>query len=306
MTETDTPGFNPDFDDAEWTEAWLGLPIALPPPALHPSGYRVAHRSTREATIFGRGYRLAEPLKCCLLHDPGGRLWMSSTPQEMMMMCNNARQARGHVLVGGLGVGLYPQYAATGAAGQARRFTIVERSDVVRELVEPTLRAALSVPLSVETGDVAEFLARPVTRRYDTIFLDVWDTLDAERLPALNWLRGLAARSLAPGGSVFLWGYRWMVRLFEDACRQLLSVEPGERRTWLATRSRLDAGAARLLTPVADHFAGRAVDDPGPALAWCRQHITRLSAEPVAEGWRAEEWQEGLRSGTGGSGSPSR
>jgi len=287
--------FDPDFDDARWTLDWAKVPIYQVPAGRHPDGYVVVERMLTRAQIFDRFYEASEPFPVRALLDANGRLWMSDTPQERMMMYNNALASRGHILIGGLGLGMYPQYAAARAA----RFTIVERSRAVAEIVGPALEQALStptglqaspdftpIPVEIIQADVVEFLsAEPVTR-YDTIFLDTWDTLDAKHLPRVNRLRDLAMRHLAPGGRVLLWGYRWMVRLFEDACRRLLSVPPAKREAWLAQFDQPDAIA--LLRPVADHFkdarrtpkalgakrGGRgSASHVDAALRWCRKYI---------------------------------
>jgi hypothetical protein len=269
------PGFDPDFDDTAWTEVWTQVPIAEVPPGVYPDGSRIVRRVLREAEIFGRPYRLAQPLDCRFLYDPEGRLWMSTTPQERIMMYHNGRRSRGHVLVGGLGLGLYPQYAVQGAAGEATRFTVIEHSPEIRALVEPTLGRVLDVPLDVHTGDIEAYLAGPVGTRYQTIFLDTWDTLDAALLPKINHLRVQALQHLAPGGQVLLWGYRWMVRLYEDACRQLLAIPPARRRSWLASQSVASPRAGALLAPVLEHYQGDLAEDVDGALAWCRDHIMR-------------------------------
>lgn len=265
-------GFDPEFDDTRWDDTWARVPLALIPPGVHPSGYRVERRLLYDALIFDRPYRLSEPFDARLLYDPAGRLWMSNTPQEHLMMCNNGRASAGHVLIGGLGLGVYPQYAAPQGVGAATRFTVIEQSAAVRAIVLPTLEAALSVPIVVEQGEIGALLAGPVHTRYDTIFLDTWETLDAAHLPAINRLRDLALRHLAPGGRVLLWGYRWMVRLFEDACRALLSLPPARRAELLAAQ---EAPVRALLVPVLAHFAA----DPAPALdaalAWCRAWIVQ-------------------------------
>jgi hypothetical protein len=273
--DSEWSGFDPEFDDTAWTQGWLHVPVAQVPPGTHVSGYRVERRALQYTEVFGQPMRLVAPLECRLLFDPQGRLWMSDTPQERIMMYNNGRRSQGSVLVGGLGLGLYPQYAVVGAAGRAVRFTVIESSPVVREIVEPTLKASLEVPLEVETGDVAAYLSGPVTTRFDTIFLDTWETLDAAHLPEINRLRDLALHHLAPGGRVLLWGYRWMVRLFEQACLQLLGVVPGQRRAWLAARAEASPRAVALLTPVLDRLGERRIQDEKQALAWCREHITR-------------------------------
>jgi hypothetical protein len=268
-------GFDPGFDDTEWTDGWLDVPISEVPPGVYADGSRVERRDVDRAEVFGRSYRLAVPLDCRVLYDSHGRLWMSTTPQERIMMYNNGRRSRGHVLVGGLGLGLYPQYAVLGAAGSATRFTVIERSPAVRDIVEPTLRAVLSAPLDTRIGEIGRVLAGPAITRYDTVFLDTWDTLDAARLPFINALRNQAVRHLAPGGRVLLWGYRWMVRLFEDACRHLLAVRSGERQAWLTAPSRASAQAIETLMPVVEHFAGAEIADIDAALAWCRRYIVR-------------------------------
>ncbi len=272
--------FDPTFDDTAWTDAWAHVPLALVPPGRHPSGYRVERAVWQAAEIFGRRYRLAAPFEGRLLFAPNGTLWMSNTPQEHMMMYNNARRTRGRVLVGGLGLGVYPQYARF--VGGATHITVVERSAVVREIVAPTLEAVLDVPLAIHVGDVEAFLRAPPRQRYDTIFLDTWDTLDAANLPAINRLRDLALRHLTPEGTVLLWGYRWMVRLFEEACRQLLRVPPAQRPAWLAAQRHTAPRAVPLLAPVVAHFAQRPAASLDEALAWCRAYIVTRSATPEA------------------------
>jgi hypothetical protein len=279
-------GFDPSFDDTQWTDDWAQIPIAEVPPGIYGvaaggacgGSYRIERRVLEVAEVFGKPYHLAQSLDCRFLYDPEGRMWMSTTPQERIMMYNNGRRSRGHVLVGGLGLGLYPQYAALGAAGEAARFTAIEQSPAVRTMVEPTIRAALAVPIEVRTANVEDVLRGPVSERYDTVFLDTWETLDAALLPQVNDLRDQALRHLAPGGEVLLWGYGWMVRLFEDACRLLLSRPPAQRRAWLALRVGTASGALALLTPVLERFEGQSVGDLDAALAWCRGYATIVSA----------------------------
>lgn len=276
--EPEFEGFDPIFDDTEWTERWLDVTIAQVPAGTYPGGYRVERRTLHEVEVFGQPYRVTMPLDCGFLCDPDGRLWMSNTPQERIMMYNDGRRSWGNVLVGGLGLGLYPQYAALGAAGEATRFTIVERSPVVRDIVAPTLRSALRVPFEIQAGQVEDVLSGSAATRYDTIFIDTWATLDAARLPAINRLRDMALRHLTADGQVLLWGYRWMVRLFEQACRQLLEVPLAQRRSWLTARAGASPEVIALLAPIVDHFEKRPAGDIDAALAWCRRHVVQVSA----------------------------
>lgn len=260
--------FDPDFDDARWTLDWARIPILQVPIGSYLDGFVVVEHELTRAHIFDRIYEASEPFPVRALIDPAGKLWMSDTPQERMMMYNNALASHGHILIGGLGLALYPQYAVE----RATRLTIVEQSRAVRGIVGPTLAQALMhVPFEIIAAEVGEFLSAEPTIRYDTIFLDTWDTLDAKLLPRINGLRDVAIRHLAPNGRVLLWGYRWMVRLFEDACRRLLSVPPDQRAEWLARFNQPEA--ADLLRSVVERFSGRVVEDIDAALRWCRQNI---------------------------------
>jgi hypothetical protein len=262
-------GFDPTFDDRAWTADWMPIPVAQIPPGQHSSGYRVERQRVSQIMIFDRAFYLDPPFDCRLLFDADGRLWMSDTPQERIMMHNNGKQSAGHVLIGGLGLGLYPQYAVPEASGAATQFTVIEQSQVVKDLVEPVLLGILERPFEVQIGDVEEFLAGPVTTQYDTIFLDTWETLDAVHLPHINRMREQARRHLAPEGQILLWGYRWMVDLFLDACRQILMLPPTPRESTLAAA---DAQANAMLAPVVEHFAGQIWNEQ--MLTWCEEFIT--------------------------------
>jgi len=145
------------------------------------------------------------------------------------------------------------------------------RGKAVIDIVGPMLRRALSIPFEIVHANVEDFLSTEPAILYDTIFLDTWDTLDAKYLPHVNRLRDLALRHLAPEGRVLLWGYRWMVRLFEDACRQLLNLPPDKREIWLAQFSQPEATA--LLQPIVAKFVGEKIEDMDAALAWSRAYI---------------------------------
>ncbi len=270
-------GFDPDFDDCRWTDGWIHIPIIQAVPGVYPS-FTVKRWEVTEAEVFGQRVRLSAPLEVRGLIMADGRLWMSDVPQERIMMFNNAQAAHGRVLVGGLGLGLYPQYALP----RCTRMVIVEQDEGVRAVFGPLVQIAADsygVPLTILSGDVADVLQADSADRYDTIFLDTWDTLDAANLPVVNRLRNLALRRLAPGGQVLLWGYRWMLGLLEEACRRLLSVEPGRRHQWLAVMTRKRPDVWRMLVPVVEHFADQDITDWDAALAWCREYGTQITAE---------------------------
>lgn len=271
--------FDPTFDDCDWTDAWTRAPVIQLVPGRY-DGFTVETWRIDEADVCGQRVHLSHPLDVRGLILPDGQLWMSDVPQERLMMFNNAQASWGRVLVGGLGIGLYPQYAAP----RVRELVIVERSEPLAEVVGPVVQAAAdanNVPLTIHTADVEDLLRAEPADLYDTIFLDTWATLDAAYLPHVNTLRDLALNHLAPGGHVLLWGYRWMLRLFEAACERVLAVEPAERSNWLHTMTRQRPAVWHLLLPVLRHFEGQPVEDMDAALDWCRDyaaHVTEIQS----------------------------
>jgi hypothetical protein len=268
-------GFNPEFDDCTWTEAWVHTSVMQVVPGMY-GAITVKSWQMSEADICGRRVSLTPPLEVRGLFTSDGTLWMSDVPQERLMMVNNAQAARGHTLIGGLGLGLYPQYALP----HVKSLTIIERDPQIIGLVGPLVEAAASAfsrPLIFTQGELEASFSITPTTQYDTIFLDTWEVLDAALLPRINRLRNLALAHLAPGGQVMLWGYRWMLRLFEDACAHLLRVAPAEREAWLqqASSGREDAWA--LLSPVLERYAGQQIEHMDMALAWCHSYAITVS-----------------------------
>lgn len=267
--------FDPDFDDCAWTDDWLYIPIVQVTPGIYET-FSIKSWLMSDARICDRQIQIDPPLEVRGLVMTDGTLWMSDVPQERLMMYNNARESYGRVLVGGLGLGLYPQYAMP----HVDHITIIEQHTAISEVVMPVVEvasAAYQVDIIVQIGSVESVLASEPSIRYDTIFLDTWDTLDAAHLPAVNRLRTLAVRHLAQDGRILLWGYRWMTRLFEAACHQLLEVEPEERHRWLEIMTRQRPAVWQLLLPVIEQFTGQAIDDMSAALAWCREYITQAT-----------------------------
>lgn len=273
------PAFDPDFDDCTWTDAWTHIPIIQVNPGVYDS-FVVKSWQMSEADICDRRVALSPPLEVRGLITSDGTLWMSDVPQERLMMFNNAQASSGRVLVGGLGLGLYPQYVMP----HAHSITIIEENPAICRVVEPVVRIAAdshNVPFQIEIVGIYQKLSTPPAMLYDTIFLDTWNTLDAAHLPFINRLRHLAALHLASNGRIFLWGYGWMLHLFQDACRRLLEVPPADRIRWLEILTRQRGNVQRMLLPIVERFDGQEIEDFDEALGWCREFAINYTGESL-------------------------
>ncbi len=189
------------------------------------------------------------------------------------MMYNNAKKSKGHVLVGGLGLGTYLQYAQVSAIGKADKFTIIEKSKIIAEMVFPTIAKALNVPFEIIIDNFETYLSKECHGKYDTVFIDTWETLDATKLPDINHLRNRAVIRLQKKGNVLLWGYRWMVRLFVDACMHIFLMDTDKRKEWITHQQKYALRVAKLLAPVVDHYAENNNDTFEEMLKWCLNYI---------------------------------
>jgi len=265
--------FDPTFDDCQWNTDWLNFPVIQVVPGVHKS-FSIRTEQTTEAEVCGRQVQLNMPLSVRILETNDGILWMSDVPQERLMMWNNAQASHGRVLVGGLGLGLYAQYALP----HIDSLTIIEQNPEIIEVVQPVVQVAAdshNKPLVIEHDDIEDVLSQPSDRLYDTIFLDTWDQLDAANLPHVNTLRDKALNHVNPNGKALLWGYVWMLRLFSTAVELMRAQPASERREWLehATSQRPDV--YDLLLPVLEHLKKNPDAEQTSVRLWALNYIMK-------------------------------
>ena len=127
----------------------------------------------------------------CTLHVDGVPV-MSDTPQEREQAQEFVDNARGHVLVAGLGLG----WVLHAVKDKVRSLTVIEKSADVIRLVGHTANCAL-----IGLADIWDW--SPGHLRYDTIWLDIWD-----KSPSGEEVESLKAHVrpwLAPGGWMGAW-----------------------------------------------------------------------------------------------------
>lgn len=136
----------------------------------------------------------------------GDTLEMSDTRHERITNFEIVRQARGNVLIAGLGLGmiLHPILAKP----EVTHVTVVERERDVIRLIAPTLplkRRDNGVSRwTIEHGDIDTWRPADDTR-YNTIYFDIWPTVSLDNYPQMKALVRAFRKYRAPGAWVRCW-----------------------------------------------------------------------------------------------------
>ena len=150
----------------------------------------------------------------------GHTLMMSDTPMEQRTNSGIVRQAHGHVLIAGLGLGMIPHPIA--AKANVTEITVIEKyADVIR-LVGPTL------PAKVRVIEADIFTWKPEKgTRYDTLYWDIWPDITESNLDEMATLNRRFARCKAEDA--------WMGAWCQDelkAQRRRNRAQPQRRWSW--------------------------------------------------------------------------
>lgn len=142
----------------------------------------------------------------------GGTIWMSDTRDERNDHRQIIRRARGHVLIGGLGLGMVTLAVALKA--DVSRVTVIERNPDVIAIVCPALIRALGPRADVLTIIEADMMtwSPPTGEMYDTLWFDIWPTLCVDDLAEHATLNRRFARRKPPGAYSGCWGHDVLVR----------------------------------------------------------------------------------------------
>jgi hypothetical protein len=148
--------------------------------------------------IRGRMHRVVTPgTYTRLTHN--GSVIMSDTPVEMRGHEDAYRRAEGHVLVNGLGLGMYVDNILD--KREVERVTVVEISQDVIGLVEPHLREKHgSSRLDILCGDAYTY-RWPVGQTFDYAWHDIWPDICEDNLKGMERLHRRYGRRVKGQGS---------------------------------------------------------------------------------------------------------
>ena len=135
---------------------------------------------TRMRACFRRSEYVKEGKYARLVID--GSVVMSDTDMEKDTNWRAVRNAHGHVLIAGLGLGMI--ILPLLEKPEVKTITVIEKNPDVINLVYPYLK---SDKLTVINADIFEW--KPVkTAKYDSIYFDIWTFITTESLPDIKKL----------------------------------------------------------------------------------------------------------------------
>lgn len=250
MRTPKSKGFDSNWRDDVFDSQSLELPLAFPAATPRNDGIWIETQLVHQETIFGCQYTYSPPrLKTAVLKasdvsqrftvvdqdgqemSPGSSItavlfppkaWMSDSGEERCMMFAAANHAKGHVLVGGLGLGIYPQMALA-LNSSIQSITIVERDpQIIRLVSEGWLqrKPEHQKVVTILQGTIEDYLSS-TQQVFDTIYLDTWEDADPRLLANVNHLIALASGCCSPIGTIQCWGYACMVDSFVETATML-------------------------------------------------------------------------------------
>lgn len=140
-----------------------------------------ARKTSLRAAIKGRGYVPAGSYTQ-LRHDRRG-IVMSDTPDEKRDHIEAVVNAKGHVLINGLGIGMVLNAMLRRPA--VERVTVIEIDPDVVSLVSP---AYADPRVEIITADAFEYRP-PKGVRYGAVWHDIWDMICGDNLPEMTRLK---------------------------------------------------------------------------------------------------------------------
>ena len=207
-----------------------GIPIVYPTPIYqlleeeNIDSFRIIKRIIPKDTVLdfydhyeGKIYkaRLSAPIPSIVLME-GATIWMSDTPYEFAGMINGITAAKGNVLVGGLGLGIFPYYITK--FKKVKHIDIVEQNPEVVELVYSKVK---SKKMNIIIDDFWHYIENTV-EKYDFIYLDIWGD-QIRPLKEVDKVVEATSKCLNTGGQLRYW-----MQELAERIKSKLPTEPQE------------------------------------------------------------------------------
>ena len=134
-----------------------------------------------------------------------GCVMMSDTDMELRSNYSAVQQARGDVLIGGLGLGM--MVLPVVRKPEVNTVRVIEINSDVIQLMKPAIEPLTNGKLTIEHGDVKTWKPEAPGRQLDFIYFDIWTSLCVDEVEERKSLHLAYRKYLRPGGRVTSWEY---------------------------------------------------------------------------------------------------
>ena len=135
--------------------------------------------------------------------DKGSNIWMSTSDMELATMSENLGPAHGKVLVGGLGMGIFPTLAA-----RCKRITSITVVEADADIIAMTKQHLHHPKVEIIHDRFEEYCQKAQNQKpYDYIYVDIWPTM-IEAYSDESATRETAALVSHPETEVSVWCQR--------------------------------------------------------------------------------------------------
>lgn len=130
---------------------------------------------------------------------------MSNTAMEWRTNREVIAQARGHVLIAGLGISMIlPPILAK---PEVKSVTVIEKFAEVFTLNQVSGLLPEDIRLKVVIGDIEDEGGRIAPETFDVIYFDIWNDVGSHNREQMERLRNKYVHALRPGGWINSWRY---------------------------------------------------------------------------------------------------
>ena len=155
------------------------------------------------ALLNHRATEFISPGKYAILLVHGG-VMMTDTDMERATNLELIKQARGHVLVGGLGLGMVV-FALLAKRPKIHSLTVLEINVDVINLITPNLRPWADPRMTVIDTSVFAWVKRRRDPKFNTIYMDIWPNVGGNYGSEVDRLREHYQPMLSPKGWMGDW-----------------------------------------------------------------------------------------------------
>lgn len=136
---------------------------------------------------------------------------MSDSWMECKTNINFVNNAKGNVLIAGLGIGLI--VLAIQDNPDVKNITIIEKDESLKNIVLKQLSKHLNDKINIIISDINEFEPK---EKYDTIYFDIWNNISGENLDEMNNLSDKFKNHLNKNGTIDSWRYKKTLEQWEE------------------------------------------------------------------------------------------